>query len=63
MPQNRLIQDEPTRSNTTLQRLLEQMKTITAAGVELEVPIELRSDHWTLAKKAVKVLQVFEEAT
>jgi len=66
MPQNWLVQDEPTRWNTTfymLQQLLEQRKAITAAGVELEVPIELQSAHWALAEKAVKVLQVFEEAT
>ena len=42
---------------------MEQRKAITAAGVELEVPIELQSGHWALAEKAVKVLQVFEEAT
>ena len=30
---------------------------------ELEVQIELQSAHWALAEKAVKVLQVFEEAT
>ncbi len=66
MPRNRLIQDEPTRWNTTfymLQRLLEQKKAITAAGVELEVPIELTSANWALAEKAMKVLQVYEEAT
>jgi len=66
MPQNRLVRDEPTRWNTTfymLQQLLEQRKAITAADVELEVPIELQSAHWALAEKAVKVLQVFEEAT
>ena len=54
MAQNWLIQDEPTRWNSTfymLKRLLEQRKAVTAAGVELEV------------EKCVKVLQIYEEAT
>ena len=66
MHQNQLIQEKRTRWNMTfymLQQLLEERKAISAAGVELEVPIELRIEHWTLAEKAVKVLQVFEEAT
>ena len=66
MPQNRLIQDEPTRWNTTfymLKRLLEQKKAVTAASVELEVPIEMTNANWALAEKAMKVLQVYEEAT
>ena len=62
----RLIQDEPTRWNTTfymLQRLLELKVAITAAGAELDVPIELSSSNWTLAEKIVKILQIYEEAT
>ena len=62
----RLIQDETTRWNTTfymLERLIELKVVITAAGVELEVPIELNNSNWTLAEKTVKILQIYEEAT
>ena len=62
----RLIQDEPTRWNTTfymLQRLLELKVAITAARAELDVPNELSSSNWTLAEKTVKILQIYEEAT
>ena len=65
-PKHRLIQDEPTRWNTTfymLERLIEQRKALTAASVELNVPVELSTSNWTLAEKVVTVLQVFEEAT
>ena len=34
-----------------LQRLLELKVVITAAGAELDVPIELSSSNWTLTKK------------
>ena len=62
----RLIQDEPTRWNTTfymLQRVVELRVAITAAGVELNVPVELTSSNWLLTEKAVKILQIYEEAT
>ena len=36
---------------------------ITAAGPELDVPIELNNSNWMLAEKAVKILQIYEEAT
>ena len=65
-PKHRLIQDEPTRWNTTfymLERLLEQRKAITTANVELNVTIELQTSHWVLAEKVVKILRIFEEAT
>lgn len=65
-PKHRLIQDEPTRWNTTyymLERLLEQRMAVTAANVELNVPVELQSSHWTLAEKVVQILKIFEEAT
>ena len=46
-----------------LERLIELKVAITAAGVELEVPIELNNSNWTLAEKTVKILQIYEEAT
>ena len=33
------------------QRLIEVKVAITAAGAELDVPIELNSSYWTLAEK------------
>ena len=46
-----------------LNRLLEQRQAITAANVDLDVPVELYSADWALAEKVVKILKVFEEAT
>jgi len=66
IPPKRLIPDEPTRWNTTfymLQRLVELKVAITAAGVELDVPVELTSSNWLLAEKVEKILQIYEEAT
>ena len=62
----RLIQDEPTRWNTTfymLQRVVELRVASTTAGVELDVPVELTSSNWLLTEKVVKILQIYEEAT
>ena len=45
VPQHSLIQDEPTRWNSSfymLERLLEQRVALTAANAELSVPTELR---------------------
>ena len=66
LPEHRLIQDVPTRWNSSfymLQHLLEQQVALTAANAELNVPAELRNSQWTLADKVVKLLQIFEEAT
>ena len=44
-------------------RASEQRMAVTAAYVELNVPVELQSSHWTLAEKVVQILKIFEEAT
>ena len=36
---------------------------VTAAGAKLDAPIGLNSSNWMLAEKAVKILQIYEEAT
>ena len=46
-----------------LQRLLDLKVAVTAAGAELDIPIELSSSNWILAEKTVKILQVYEEVT
>jgi len=54
-----------------LERLVEQRKAITAASVELDVPLDIacltlhasHTGYWVLAEEVVKVLQVYEEAT
>ena len=54
------------RWNTTFsmrKRLLDLKVTITAAGAELDVPIELTNSYWMLAEKAVKILQIYEKVT
>ena len=66
LKQHRLIQDEPTRWNTSyymLERLIEQRQAICAAEIECKFNTELSSQSWQLAEKIVKVLKPFEEAT
>ena len=66
LPKHCLIQDVPTRWNSSyymLERLVEQKKAITAANTECQPPAELRAQQWTLAEKVVQVLKIFEEAT
>ena len=66
LKQHRLIQDEPTRWNTSyymLERLIEQRQAICAAEIECKFNTELTSQSWQLAEKIVKVLKPFEEAT
>ena len=66
VPQHSLIQDEPTRWNSSfymLQRLIEQRTALLAAGAACACMIELRAQQWNLAEKLVHVLQPFEEAT
>lgn len=57
---HRLIQDEPTRWNTSyymLERLIEQRQAICAAEIECKVNSELTNHQWQLAEKVVKVLK------
>ena len=66
LKKHRLIQDEPTRWNTSyymLERLIEQRQAICAAEVECRIVSELNNQQWQLAEKVVKVLKPFEEAT
>ena len=65
LPDHCLIQDVPTRWNSSyymLERLIEQTRAITVANTECQPPTELR-EQWLLAEKVVLLLKIFEEAT
>ena len=42
---------------------MELRVAVTAAEVDLNVPVELTSSNWLLMEKVVKILQIYEEAT
>ena len=66
LPQHSLVQDEPTRWNSSfymLQRLTEQRTALLAAGPQCACTVELHAQQWTLAEKLVRTLLPFEEAT
>lgn len=66
LPVHRLIQDEPTRWNSTylmLNRLLEQRRAITWLLPELKCNTELSSTEWSLIEQAVNTLKSFYLAT
>lgn len=66
LPQQRPVQDEPTRWNSSyymLQWLMEQKQAILAVSIEISLPTELSNAHWQLMAKVLRVLKPFEEAT
>lgn len=66
LPEHKLIQDEPTRWNSTkhmMDRLLEQRRAISFAAPELKLPVELNTNDWELMEILVKLLKVFDDAT
>ncbi|XP_054285024.1 zinc finger BED domain-containing protein 4-like [Macrosteles quadrilineatus] len=68
IPEHRLIQDEPTRWNTTfymLKRLVEQKDALTlmSGKPEVSLPVELTSDDFRTMQTAVEILEIFETAT
>ena len=61
-----LIQDEPTRWNSSyymLKRLIEQRKAISGTNAELNETLNFSTTQCQLAEKVVRLLQPFEEAT
>ena len=65
LPVHRLVQDEPTRWNSTLymlQRIIEQKMALAAYATEYGIP-QLTSHQVTLANKVVKVMTPIEEVT
>lgn len=66
VPLHELIQDEPTRWNSTfhmLQRLVEQRTAITVATSSINLNVQLMNSDWILAENLVKILKLFDEAT
>lgn len=68
LPLHAMVQDEPTRWNTTyhmLKRILEQKEAIIliSAKNEIRLAAELTSDDWNNIEFAVDILEIFETAT
>ena len=66
LPKHQLIQDFPTRLNSTffmLQRLLEQRRAITLYCAENESVTNLSANQWSVAENVAAVLEPFEEVT
>lgn len=66
LPTHKLIQDEPTRWNSTkhmFDRLLEQRRPLALAAPELNLPSELSNNDWELVEKITKLLKIFDDAT
>lgn len=68
LPEHRMIQDEPTRWNSTLhmmKRLLEQKDAIVLVSNKPDVKLaaELTCDDWKTMEFAINILDIFEKAT
>ncbi|XP_054261508.1 zinc finger BED domain-containing protein 4-like [Macrosteles quadrilineatus] len=64
--QHKLVQDEPTRWNSTkhmMDRLLEQRRAIMYIVPDLKRPVELTNQDWELMASVVKLLKIFDDAT
>lgn len=69
IPAHRMVQDEPTRWNSTyymLKRLLEQKDAIVILSTKADINInliEMTAEDWKTMKFAVDLLEIFETAT
>ena len=66
LPEHRLMQDEPTRWDSTynlLDRLVEQRRAISLYDSDFELPDRLNSNEWQLAEKVVKLLEPMQRIT
>lgn len=64
--EHNLIQDEPTRWNSTLlmlQRLLEQKKALVHVSGEINLPASLKSSDWDMIVNLVNIFDIFNTAT
>ena len=66
LPDHRLMQDEPTRWDSTyylLDRLVEQRRAICLYESDFELPDRLGSNEWQLAEKVVNLLEPMQRIT
>ena len=66
LPEHKLVQDEPTRWDSTyylLDRLVEQRRAISLYDTDFELPEKLNSNEWQLAEKVVKLLEPMQRIT
>ena len=66
LPEHRLMQDEPTRWDSTynlLDCLVEQRRAISLYDSDFELPDRLNSNEWQLAEKVVKLLEPMQRIT
>ena len=66
LPEHRLVQDEPTRWDSTyylLDRLVEQRRAISLYDTDFELPERLNSNEWQLAEKVIKLLEPMQRIT
>ena len=66
LPEHKLVQDEPTRWDSTyylLDRLVEQRRAISFYDTDFELPEKLNSNEWQLAEKVVKLLEPMQRIT
>ena len=66
LPNHKLMQDEPTRWDSTyymLERLVEQQRAISLYDTDFELPDRLNSNEWQLAEKIVKLLEPMQRIT
>ena len=66
LPDHRLMQDEPTRWDSTyylLDRLVEQRRAISLYDSDFELPDRLSSNEWQLAEKVVSLLEPMQRIT
>ena len=66
IPNHRLIQDEPTRWNSTLhmlRHLKKQRRAIMFASTDISLPVQLTSAQWDLIDSLVETLNLFDHST
>ncbi|XP_046387499.1 zinc finger BED domain-containing protein 4-like [Ischnura elegans] len=68
LPQHRMIQDEPTRWNSSLhmlRRVIEQKEAIilVSSKSDIKLSVDMVSDDWMTMQYAVSILEIFEQAT
>lgn len=66
LPEHLMIQDEPTRWNSTLHmiaRLVEQKQAVILVDTEHQLPVQFTANQWELMQNVVDILKIFDKAT